>query len=69
MDWALLRALILLPFWLFLTYMILGFLGGGVADFAGLKSKNAAYAITLLFFLAYFPVAIWIYRRKGSDLK
>ena len=69
MDKALLRALILLPFWLFLTAMLLGFLGGGIADLDGLRSKTAAYAITLSFFLAYFPVAIWIYRRKGSDSK
>ena len=69
MDKALLRALILLPFWLFLTAMLLGFLGGGVADFDGLRSKTSADATALLFFLTYFPVAIWIYRRKGSDSK
>ena len=69
MDMKLIRALIVLPFWLFLTAMLLGFLGGGVADFDGLESRTAAYAVTLFFFLAYFPVAIWIYRRKGSDFK
>ena len=67
MDMKLLRALVVLPFWLFLTAMLLGFLGGGVADFDGLESRTAAYSVTLFFLLAYFPVAIWIYRRKGSD--
>lgn len=67
MDQALLRVLILLPIWLFLTAMLLGFLGGAVAGFEGLASRTAAHGVTLSFFLAYFPVAVWIYRRKGSD--
>ncbi|MFM7378929.1 MAG: hypothetical protein ACKO1O_12510 [Erythrobacter sp.] len=66
MDKALLRALIIAPVWLFVTAMILGFLGGGVQGFSGLASKNMAYGATLIFFLAYFPVAFCIYRRKGK---
>ena len=64
-DRAALRALIVLPFWLFATAMMLGFLGGGVEGFHGLESRSFAYGITIIFFLAYFPVAVWIYRRKG----
>jgi hypothetical protein len=66
LDRAALRALILLPVWLLAIAMILGFLGGAVEGFDGLGSRSLAYGITLLFFLAYFPMAVWIYRRKGK---
>ena len=67
MDKALLRVLVLLPIWLVMTAMVLGFLGGGFDGFDGISSRAVAYGLTLAFFLAYFPVAIWMYRRKGSD--
>ena len=67
MDRGLLKALVILPAWLFGVAMLMLFLGfnaPGFQDYSPTGWRFVNYGVPLLGALAYFPFAWWIVKRE-----